>query len=68
MQDWDDTPAEYELGSEFQFLLNGGVGVELFRETGTYSLNYRLFHVSNAGIEKPNIGLNAHVFTLGYRF
>ena len=68
MQDWDDTPAEYELGSEFQFLLHGGVGVELFRESGTYSLNYRLFHVSNSGIRKPNIGLNAHVFTLGFRF
>ena len=68
MQDWDDTPAEYELGSEFQFLLHGGVGVELFRESGAYSLNYRLFHVSNAGIRKPNIGLNAHVFTLGFRF
>ena len=68
MQDWDDTPAEYELGSEFQFLLHGGVGVELFRESGTYSLNYRLFHVSNAGIEKPNIGLNSHVFSLGFRF
>ena len=68
MQDWDDTPAEYELGSEFQFLLHGGVGVELFRESGTYSLNYRLFHVSNAGFRKPNIGLNSHVFTLGFRF
>lgn len=68
MQDWDDTPAEYELGSEFQFLLHGGVGVELFRESGAYSLNYRLFHVSNAGIAKPNIGLNSHVFSLGFRF
>ena len=68
MQDWDDTPAEYELGSEFQFLLHGGVGVELFRESGTYSFNYRLFHVSNAGFQKPNIGLNSHVFTLGFRF
>ena len=68
MQDWDDTPAEYELGSEFQFLLHGGVGVELFRESGTYSLNYRHFHISNAGIRKPNIGLNSHVFSLGFRF
>ena len=68
MQDWDDTPAEYELGSEFQFLLHAGTGIELFRESGTYSLNYRLFHVSNAGFRKPNIGLNAHVFTLGFRF
>jgi len=67
MQDWEEV-AHYELGSEFQFLLHGGVGVELFRETGTYSLNYRLFHLSNAGMEKPNIGLNSHVFSLGFRF
>jgi hypothetical protein len=67
MQDWEEV-AHYELGSEFQFLLHGGVGVELFRESGTYSLNYRLFHVSNAGFRKPNIGLNSHVFTLGFRF
>ena len=67
MQDWEEV-AHYELGSEFQFLLHGGAGIELFRESGIYSFNYRLFHVSNAGIEKPNIGLNAHVFTLGFRF
>ncbi len=68
MQNWDDTPAEYELGSEFQFLLHLGGGIEVFRESGSYSFNYRLFHVSNAGMRKPNIGLNAHVFSLGYRF
>jgi len=67
MQDWREH-AERELGSEFQFLLHGGVGVELFRESGTYSFNYRLFHVSNAGFQKPNIGLNSHVFSLGFRF
>jgi len=67
MQDWREY-ADRELGSEFQFLLHGGAGIEFFRESGTYSLNYRLFHVSNAGFQKPNIGLNAHVFTLGFRF
>ena len=67
MQDWREH-AERELGSEFQFLLHGGAGIELFRESGTYSFNYRLFHASNAGFRKPNIGLNSHVFTLGFRF
>ncbi|MCL0045336.1 acyloxyacyl hydrolase [Nitrospinaceae bacterium] len=67
MQDWREH-AERELGSEFQFLLHAGAGVEIFRESGTYSFNYRLFHVSNAGMDKPNIGLNSHVFSLGYRF
>ena len=67
MQDWEEV-AHYELGSEFQFLLHGGVGVEVFRESGSYFLNYRLFHVSNAGIRSPNIGLNSHMFSLGLRF
>ena len=67
MTNWKDI-ADRELGTEFQFLLNLGVGLEYFKENGAYSINYRLFHVSNAGIKFPNIGLNAHVFSLGMRF
>jgi hypothetical protein len=67
MTNWKDV-AERELGSEFQFLLHIGGGLEYFKEDGAYSFNYRLFHVSNAGIQFPNIGLNAHVFSLGMRF
>ena len=67
MTNWKDQ-ADYELGSEFQFLLHIGAGVEMFRKFGSYSFNYRLFHVSNAGIQRPNIGLNAHVFSLGLNF
>ena len=67
MTNWKDV-AERELGSEFQFLLHAGAGLEYFKKDGAYSINYRLFHVSNAGIQFPNIGLNAHVFTLGMRF
>ena len=67
MTNWKDQ-AEYELGSEFQFLLHAGVGVEVFRESGAYFFNYRLFHVSNSSIQRPNIGLNSHVFSLGFRF
>ncbi len=67
MTNWKDV-AKRELGSEFQFLLHAGAGLEYFRKKGAYSINYRLFHVSNAGIQRPNIGLNAHVFTLGMRF
>ena len=64
---WKDQ-AERELGSEFQFLLHGGAGLEFFKKTGSYSINYRFFHVSNAGIQRPNIGLNSHVFNLGIEF
>ena len=67
MTNWKDV-AKRELGSEFQFLLHGGAGLEFFKKEGAYSINYRFFHVSNAGIKFPNIGLNAHMFTLGMRF
>jgi len=67
MTNWKDE-ATRELGSEFQFLLHGGAGLEYFKKKGAYSINYRFFHVSNAGIQFPNIGLNAHMFTMGMRF
>ena len=67
MTNWKDV-ATRELGSEFQFLLHAGAGLEYFKKKGAYSINYRLFHVSNAGIQFPNIGLNAHMFTMGIRF
>ncbi len=67
MTNWKDQ-AVPELGSEFEFLLHLGGGVEVFRKTGSYSFNYRFFHVSNAGMQRPNIGLNANVFSLGMSF
>ena len=67
MTNWKDI-ADRELGSEFEFLLHLGAGVEFFKKKGAYSINYRLFHVSNAGTQRPNIGLNAHMINLGMRF
>jgi lipid A 3-O-deacylase len=67
MTNWKDV-AKRELGSEFQFLLHFGTGVEYFNKKGAYSINYRFFHVSNAGIQFPNIGLNAHIVNVGMRF
>ena len=67
MTNWKDQ-ADYELGSEFEFLLHAGAGIEVFHQSGSYSFNYRLFHVSNAGMQRPNIGLNSHVFSVGFRF
>jgi hypothetical protein len=64
LTDWDE-PASEELGGEFQFLLHGGAGLEFFQDSWSYSLNYRFLHVSNGGIETPNIGLNSHIFSLG---
>jgi len=65
--DWNDL-ATREIATEFEFLLHVGAGVEFYNQTGAWSVNYRLFHVSNSGIEFPNIGLNAHIFSLGKRF
>ena len=60
--------ASIELGTKFEFLLHAGVGVEYFLKRGSWSLNYRLFHLSNAKIKIPNLGLNSHLFTLGFSF
>jgi lipid A 3-O-deacylase len=67
MTNWKDL-ATRELGSEFEFLLHLGGGIEFFTKEGAYSINYRLFHVSNAGTQRPNIGLNAHMINFGMRF
>ena len=64
--DWNDIA--YEISTPFEFLLHAGAGVEFYTRTNTWSLNYRLFHISNSGIKMPNLGLNAHVFSLGMRF
>ena len=63
---WNDNA--YEISTAFEFLLHAGAGIEFYNRTNAWSLNYRLFHVSNSGIKMPNIGLNAHVFSLGMRF
>jgi hypothetical protein len=64
---WENA-AERELGGKFQFLLHAGAGLEFFRDRWSYSINYRLFHVSNAGTHSPNVGLNGHTFNLGIQF
>ncbi len=65
--DW--TKRGRELGSDFEFLLNGGAGIEFYKtREGAFNLNYKFWHISNAGIKRPNIGLNTHVFSIGYSF
>ena len=64
---WENA-AERELGGKFQFLLHGGAGLEYFLDRWSYSINYRLFHLSNAGTHSPNVGLNGHTLNLGIQF
>ncbi len=58
-----------EISTDFEFILNAGAGVEYFLEDNkSVSVGYRLWHLSNSNIESPNIGLNAHLMTVGFSF
>ncbi|MFQ5671917.1 MAG: acyloxyacyl hydrolase [Nitrospinales bacterium] len=58
-----------EITGDFQFLLHAGVGIEFYdTPVGDFSVDYRLLHVSNGGIESPNIGLNTGVISVGFEF
>ncbi len=53
-----------ELGGDVQFLSSGGVGLQHRK----YVLEYRYFHMSNAGLTKPNHGFNGSILSVGLRF
>ena len=53
-----------ELGGNVQFLSQGGIGVQHKK----YILEYRYFHMSNAGLTKPNHGFNGSMLTVGLRW
>ena len=58
-----------EVSTAFEFILQGGAGVEYYFDNGTaLNFNYRLWHLSNSGVNGRNVGINAHVFSLGYTF
>lgn len=58
-----------EISTAFEFILQAGAGVEYFFSNGTaVNFNYRLWHLSNSGIKGRNVGINAHVFSLGFSF
>jgi hypothetical protein len=53
-----------ELGGHVQFLSQGGFGIEHRR----YVVEWRYFHMSNAGLTKPNHGFNGNMVTVGMRW
>lgn len=56
-------------GTRFNFNPQLGIGTEIKTSMGdTYMLSARLFHVSNAGFNKRNRGLNAVTLSLGRFF
>jgi len=64
---WSDFGGQ-PLNSEHQFLVHLGVGIESSSARGSYSIDYRLLHVSNGGSGDPNIGINAHVVSITIPF
>ena len=53
-----------ELGGNVQFLSQGGVGIQHRK----YIVEYRYFHMSNAGLAKPNHGFNGSMLSVGLRW
>jgi hypothetical protein len=66
---WTDLERLDEIDRRFNFLLAGGVGIRgAVSATQAWTVEARWSHVSNAGTELPNLGLNMLVFLLGWRF
>jgi lipid A 3-O-deacylase PagL len=58
-----------EISGHTQFLSQGGLGVQYFVRPGrAFVLEYRYFHMSNAGIQEPNHGFNGSMISVGYRW
>lgn len=52
------------MATHFQFEDRIGLGIKI----GDYDFNTRYMHYSNAGIRKPNDGIDIFMFTLSYKF
>ena len=67
LTNWRDFGGQ-PLNSEAQFLVHLGAGIEISGNDRSYSIDYRLLHVSNGGSDDPNIGINAHVVSVAIPF
>ena len=61
----EDEFDDFDIGGHFQFTSAAGLDWEVMDE---WSLGYRYQHISNAGLEGTNPGLNLHVLALSYDF
>jgi opacity protein-like surface antigen len=63
---------DFDLASQhdgFNFTLQAGAGLHWFvAERTALDLGYRYHHISNAGTERPNIGINSHLAYLGLSY
>lgn len=56
-----------ELGSRLNFTEQAGVVFQRkLSESSALTFNYKFFHISNAGLTLPNVGLNSSMVTVGY--
>lgn len=56
-----------QFGTSFNFGDHLGFGY-VFGQRGQYDLGYRLQHMSNSGLKKPNDGINFHEVRLTYNY
>jgi len=54
-----------DMGSALQFSPYAGVSYRFFEH---FVLGYRFSHISNAGIARPNPGINLHIVAFSYQF
>jgi len=58
-----------ELSGHTQFNPQGGFGVQyFFRPQRAFVFEYRYMHMSNNGIQEPNLGFNSSMITIGFRW
>ncbi len=58
-----------EEDSEFNFILTAGFGLSWFiTKQAAFNVGYRFHHISNAGTNIPNLGLNASLPFAGFSF
>ncbi len=67
---WTDLAGKIpEESSQFNFVLMAGFGVSYFlTDQAALNIGYRFQHISNAGTEYPNLGLNASLPYGGFSF
>jgi hypothetical protein len=58
-----------ELGGHVQFLSQGGAGIQRRLDARrSIVFEYRYFHMSNAGLTRPNHGFNGSMLSVGMRW
>ena len=67
---WTDLTGKIpEESGQFNFVLSAGFGVSYFlTDQAALNIGYRFQHISNAGTQYPNIGLNASLPYGGFSF